>query len=119
VISIGSLVFSKVIAVVITIKQIQFTYLLWVNICGIIIMADDKVQFTLSDHTEVEVRKVLNNKYDFELRLPNGSRKTFVWSMDCVTDFCDRKGRKDGLITEAINLFIEILSGKRKSYFFY
>ena len=72
-------------------------------------MADGKVHFTLSDHTEVEVRKVLNNKYDFELKLPNGNRTTFVLSTDAVADFSDRKGNNDKVILEAVKLFTEML----------
>jgi len=72
-------------------------------------MADDTVHFALSDRTLVIVKKVMNNKYDFQLKLYNGRRKTFVWSIDSVIDISDRKGLKDKIIMEAIKLFKEIL----------
>jgi hypothetical protein len=78
-------------------------------------MVDNSVHFTLSDDTKVEVKKVMEDKYDFALKLPNGTRKTFFWLKDSVTEFSDRKGRKDKLITEAIRLFREMLLVNQQS----
>jgi hypothetical protein len=69
---------------------------------------EDSIRFTLSDNTDVVVKKVTNNKYDFELTLPNGNRKTFIWLGDGMYDFSNRRGSKDGIAEEAINRFIEL-----------
>jgi hypothetical protein len=69
---------------------------------------EDSIRFTLSDNTRVVVKKVTNNKYDFELTLPNGNRKTFIWLGNGVYDFSNRKGSKDGIVEEAIKMFIEL-----------
>jgi hypothetical protein len=69
---------------------------------------DDSIRFTLSDNTTVVIKKVTNNKYDFELKLPNGNRKTFVWSGDGSINLSNKKGTVDGIIKEAINKFIEL-----------
>jgi len=69
---------------------------------------DDSIRFTLSDNTTVVVKKVTNYKYDFELKLPNGNRKTFVWSGDGLSNFSNKKGTVDGIIKEAISTFIEL-----------
>ena len=69
---------------------------------------EDSIRFTLSDNTTVVVKKVTNNKYDFELKLPNGNRKTFVWSGDGLSNFSNKKGTVDGIIKEAISKFIEL-----------
>jgi len=82
----------------------------WVGICGMYGMANDFIRFTLSDKTDVMVRKVLNNKYDFQLTLTNGNRKTFIWLVDDVNDFSNNKGSKDALVTEAIKKFLEIMN---------
>lgn len=63
------------------------------------------IRFTLSDGTEVTIKKVKNDKYDFQLKLTNGSRKTFVWMTDGTNDFSDRKGIKDVLIVETLEQF--------------
>jgi len=70
-------------------------------------MTGDNVRFTLSNDTKVTVKKVLNNKYDFELTMPNGSRKTFIWTAEA--DLRDRKGKVDKCVTEAIKLFTAML----------
>ena len=69
---------------------------------------DDNIRFTLSDNTRVIVKKVTNNKYDFELTLPNGNRKTFIWLGDGVKDFSSRKGKKEEMIEEAINRIVDL-----------
>lgn len=72
-------------------------------------MADDNtIRFTLADNTHVVVKKVTNNKYDFELKLPNGNRKTFVWLGDGLSNFSNKKGNTDGVVEEAINKLIEL-----------
>jgi hypothetical protein len=67
---------------------------------------DNSIRFTLSDDTHVIVKKVTNNKYDFELTLPNGNRKTFIWSANASNEFGDRNGNIDGRITEAVQQFL-------------
>jgi hypothetical protein len=67
---------------------------------------DNSIRFTLSDDTRVIVKKVTNNKYDFELTLPNGNRKTFIWRGDALNEFGDRNGDIDGRITEAVQQFL-------------
>ena len=67
---------------------------------------DNSIRFTLSDDTSVIVKKVTNNKYDFELTLPNGNRKTFIWRGDALNEFGDRNGDIDGRITEAVQQFL-------------
>jgi hypothetical protein len=69
---------------------------------------DDSIRFTLSDSTRVVVKKVTNNKYDFELSLANGNRKTFIWSGDGINNFSNRRGNTDRIIEEAINKFIDL-----------
>jgi len=69
-------------------------------------MADEKpIRFTLPDETNVIVRKVLNNKYDFELTLPNGNRKTFIWFID-KDELSNLKENKDRLVNESIVKFV-------------
>jgi hypothetical protein len=70
---------------------------------------DDSIRFTLSDDTHVLVKKVTNNKYDFELTLPNGNRKTFVWCNNTANEFGDRNGNIDVRITEAVQQFLNTL----------
>ena len=67
------------------------------------------IRFTLSDDTCVIIKKAKNNKYDFELTLPNGNRKTFMWSTDSINEFGDRHGHTDGIITEAVQQFLGTL----------
>lgn len=73
-------------------------------------MTNNIVRFILPDHTLVAVKKALNNKYDFELTLPNGNRKTFIWSANDGNVFSDRNGKTDKRITEAIQQFSETLN---------
>ncbi|MBV9963027.1 MAG: hypothetical protein JO072_12335 [Parafilimonas sp.] len=67
------------------------------------------IRFTLSNGAEVTVKEIANNKYDFELKLPNGNRKTFVWSTDSAAEFTNGSGKKDGLVAEAIQQFTNML----------
>ena len=71
---------------------------------------DNSIRFTLSDDTRVIVKKVTNSKYDFELTLPNGNRKTFIWRGDASNEFGDRNGDIDGRITEAVQQFLGALN---------
>ena len=50
-----------------------------------------------------------NNKYDFELTLPNGNRKTFISSVNALNEFGDRNGNIDGRIIEAVQQFLGAL----------
>ena len=72
---------------------------------------DDCIRFTLSDDTRVIVKKVLNNKYDFELTLPNGNRKSFMWLTDGINEFGNRKEASDKLIDEAVAMFVATRNG--------
>ena len=72
---------------------------------------DVATRFTLSDNTIVIVKKVLNNKFDFELILPNGNRKTFFWFKDAVNELSDKKGNIDPVITEAVQKFVRNKTG--------
>jgi hypothetical protein len=63
------------------------------------------VRFTLNDNTVVVVKEVTNNKYDFEMILPNGNRKTFLWLSNTPGSYEDKKGNIDKRITEAIGKF--------------
>lgn len=60
------------------------------------------IRFTLNDNTHVIVKATNNSKYDFELRLVNGNRKTFVWSLGMPEVFKYTKGKIDKLATEAV-----------------
>ncbi len=69
---------------------------------------DDTIKFTLSDSTHVIVKKLLGNKYDFELLLPTGNRKTFLWFINAENKLDDRKGNIDPIILEAIEQFKQL-----------
>jgi len=69
---------------------------------------DNPVRFTLSDNTIVIVKEVTNNKYDFEMILPNGNRKTFLWGDNMLEDFQDKRGNIDKRITEAVSKFSDL-----------
>ena len=71
---------------------------------------EDSIRFTLSDDTRVIVKKVTNNKYDFELTLINGNRKTFRWLDNDANEFGDRNGKVDKRISEAVQRFQRTLN---------
>lgn len=72
-------------------------------------MANDcSIRFTLDNGTEVTVKEVTNTKYDFELLMVNGTRKTFLWTTDTPVSFDNRKGKIDAVATEAVNKFIYV-----------
>ncbi|MEP6465167.1 MAG: hypothetical protein ABJB05_02625 [Parafilimonas sp.] len=48
----------------------------------------------------------MNNKFDFELIMPNGNRKTFLWFNNAINKLGDKKGNVDPVITEAVNQFL-------------
>ena len=66
------------------------------------------IHFTLSDNTIVIVKKVTSDKYDFELFLTGGSRKTFLWHNGDSGVYTDKKGNIDQLILESIKRFKEL-----------
>lgn len=68
-------------------------------------VSESPVCFTLNNDIKIIVKKVANDKYDFELLLPNGSRKTFVWDINMPLDYADKKGNPDILVIEAIKEF--------------
>lgn len=70
----------------------------------------ESIRFTLSDNTLVIVKKVTNNKYDFELTLTNGNRKTFRWCVNDANEFGDRNGNIDERISEAVQQFQNTLN---------
>lgn len=67
------------------------------------------IRFTLIDGTEVIVKKVTNNKYDFELMLLNGNRKTFLWAFDMPDLLKNIKGKTDQLAFDAVTMFRAVL----------
>lgn len=67
------------------------------------------IRFTLLDGTIVTVKKVADKKYDFQLQLPNGNRKTFIWLAEDAGEFNDRKGVKDIMVTGAIGQFLKLM----------
>jgi hypothetical protein len=69
---------------------------------------ESPIRFTLGDNTNVIVKKVTNNKYDFELIFSNGSRRTFVWTYGISIDPENAKGKRDTLMAEAVNKFSTI-----------
>ena len=66
---------------------------------------ENPVRFTLTGNTRVIVKKVTNNKYDFELIFSNGSRRTFIWIYGTTVEFKNRKGNRDLLMIEAVDRF--------------
>ena len=74
---------------------------------------ENPVRFTLDNNTEVVVKKVTDDKYDFNLLLANGSRKTFVWSIDMPVYHTDKKGNLDVLVTQAIQTLQAIIKNSR------
>ncbi|HEX5155232.1 MAG TPA: hypothetical protein VFW07_27510 [Parafilimonas sp.] len=69
---------------------------------------ENPIRFTLTDNTNVIVKKVTNNKYDFELIFSNGSRRTFMWTYGTTVDLKNGKGKRDVLMIEAVNKFFTI-----------
>lgn len=64
-------------------------------------------RFTLSDKTRVIVKKLLNNKYDFEMIMSNGNRTTFIWADTAsypVVNYTDE-------VKEAIKQFVLLMNG--------
>lgn len=79
------------------------------KVCSIFCMANDySIRFTLNNGTEVTVKEVTDTKYDFELLMVNGTRKTFLWTKDTPASFDNRKGKADAVATEAVNKFISV-----------
>jgi len=74
---------------------------------------ENPVRFTLDNNTEVVVKKVANDKYDFNLLLVNGSRKTFVWSIGMPVFHADKKGNPDVLVTQAIQTLQSIINNRK------
>ena len=66
------------------------------------------IRFTITNNTFVIVKKVADNKYDFELIFTNGSRRTFIWNYGTSVDYKNRKGDTEKLNIEAVNKFISI-----------
>ena len=69
---------------------------------------ENPIRFTITNNTYVIVKKVADNKYDFELIFTNGSRKTFIWNSGTSVDYKNRKGDPEVLIIEAVKTFISI-----------
>ncbi|MEP6683830.1 MAG: hypothetical protein ABJA35_11245 [Parafilimonas sp.] len=72
--------------------------------------SENPIRFTLSDETNVIIKMVADNKYDFELVLPNGNHKTFLWSLGNDIGFEDRNGNLDPLVQEAVKRFILMIN---------
>jgi hypothetical protein len=73
---------------------------------------ENPVRFTLTGNTRVIVKKVTNNKYDFELIFSNGSRKTFMWTLGDAMEFINHKGYVDKLATDALKKFVTIMESR-------
>jgi len=71
---------------------------------------ENPVRFTLDNVIKIIVKKVANNKYDFEMLLSNGSRKTFIWNIDMQIDYADKKGNPDVLVIQTIKKFQSIIN---------
>jgi len=69
---------------------------------------ESPIRFTLTDNTSVIVKKVTNNRYDFELIFSNGSRRTFLWTYGLIADFKTTNVKRDALMVEAVNKFCTI-----------
>jgi len=65
----------------------------------------DSIRFTLDNSTNVIVKQVTDNTYDFELIFSNGSRRTFIWIYGTTVEFKNRKGNRDLLMIEAVDKF--------------
>ena len=70
------------------------------------------VRFTLTDNTRVIVKKVTNNRYDFELIFSNGSRKTFMWTLGASMEFINHKGNVDKLVNGILKKFVTIIESE-------
>ena len=69
---------------------------------------ENNVRFTLSDNTIVIVKKMMSDKYDFELFLNNGIRKTFAWNYGDTSLYTQENGKIDKLLQETIETFMKI-----------
>lgn len=67
--------------------------------------SNNPIRFTLNNNTLVIVKKMTNDKYDFELILCNGNRKTFMWTYGASHSFKDKNGNTDDLLNEAVGKF--------------
>ena len=67
------------------------------------------LNFRLKDNTYVTVSSVANNSYDFDIVLPNGSRRTFRWHRDLPHTFLGKNGQTDEMMKETIEMFLASL----------
>ena len=83
------------------------------KVCYRINMSNESpVRFTLTDNTRVIVKKVTNNRYDFELIFSNGSRKTFMWTLGASMEFINHKGNVDKLVNGILKKFVTIIESE-------
>ena len=68
------------------------------------------LKFQLKDNTYVTVSVVSNNSYDFDMVLPNGSRRTFRWHPDSQHTLVARNGQTDELMKESVEFLLKKLN---------
>ena len=64
------------------------------------------LRIQLKDNTYATVTLVTNNSFDFDLILPNGSKRSFRWRQDSPHSFLNRKGEIDQGLEEVIAAFL-------------
>jgi len=67
------------------------------------------LNFRLKDNTCVTVSIVSKNSYDFDILLPNGSRRTFRWRSDSPHTLFNRLGQVDEMMKETVEYFLRKL----------
>ena len=65
------------------------------------------LNFRLKDNTCVTVSIVSKNSYDFDILLPNGSRRTFRWRSDSPHTLFNRLGKVDEMMKETVEYFLK------------
>jgi hypothetical protein len=74
-------------------------------------MSTFPLKFQLKDNTNVTVSIAANNSFDFDIVLPDGSKRTFRWRKDSPHVFLGRHGKIDEELKETIELFLEKMNG--------
>jgi len=71
------------------------------------------LNYQLKDNTFVTVSIVGNNSFDFNMVLPNGTKRTFRWRKTLPHSFLDRYGKTDKNMKETIEVFLNKIRGQR------
>jgi hypothetical protein len=74
-------------------------------------MSTFPLKFQLKDNTDVKVSNAANNSFDFDIVLPDGSKRTFRWRKESPHVFFGRHGEIDEKLKETIELFLEKING--------